>query len=362
MKSNGKHEYSALNVIPKQNNYNIHALYKFHYAEYHIEIKRKKIFRLVVEMNYSKKVWFVRDLAPSTTIYQVLGLQYFSIETLPRYHNGKKSLKYKILLPGALMFVAIQNIAVVFISIYKTKHTDENFLREINMLLAVLRTVIVSALLILTFVTTEKQQEIYRNYEEISELAFRNLLDRINLKNFSRNFRRKRFMILLSQITLVGVYVFIISKISKINLIISVLFSYSGIFFCATPTKVMMFFDLLNFHLKFLQKTLKALVKSNASNYGSAGLIFVKPIRSGDLFHKLHTIKRIYSLIYKNSQLTNDCCGWIVMKFMVLMLVIITASVFGILERLHRGTDLEQLVGGYSSIRFLLLVFSYDNC
>lgn len=316
----------------------------------------------VVEMNYSKKVWFVRDLAPSTTLYQVLGLQYFSIETLPRYHNGEKSLKYKILLPGALTFVAIQNVAVVFISLYKTKHTDENFLREINMLLAVLRTVIVSALLILTFVTTGKQQEIFRNFEEISELAFRNLMDRINLKNFSRNFRRKRLIILLSQITLVGVYVYTISKISTVNLIISVLFSYSGIFFCATPTKVMMFFDLLNFHLKYLKTTLKALVKSNASNYGSAGLIFVKPVRSEDLFHKLQIIKQIHGLIYKNSQLTNDCCGWIVMKFMVLMLVIITASVFGILERVHRGTNLEQLVGGYSSILFLLLNFIFKNC
>lgn len=200
-----------------------------------------------------------------------------------------------------------------------------------------------ASVLILSFISTSDQKQIFVNFEEISMLFLYRLDQKVDFSIFKNRFFRnlwKIFVFFAFFVLLIGfleanslIEVLIVAAILMASMAVLI---FSGILF-------VFYVDLLSFNLEYLDRSFKDL-SSNITT-----VILVKP-KTSEIFNaqstykKLVAIKMIHLRIWETSELINKAIGKQILLYVVMMVIGTTLGFYKTFLKISAQNDIIRVV------------------
>lgn len=296
------------------------------------------------------------ELNWSLFIFELMGLQYFSIKTL-----SYDSLKNRITLYRFIYMVFLLTFVLTFVVAFVMA---ENYmviesLTVKNVLMFTIKNsmnvglvLVVCSSLIQSYSSTNYVMQIYLNTREISQLCFEEFKVFIDFKQVKNSTWKRLSVTALVLSTLHGVVGVIHMKyLLKIYpMLVSLV---PMIFFFMIVFKMVFYIDLINIHLEFLEKLIKEVPMDHPIkiidniNLHLLSVRTVKPVKPPEdtLIKKFRVIRKTYNLIYENGILINDSIGLSVLMLIGSLVIALTASGYEGFVIIVGGLPMEKIPG-----------------
>lgn len=298
----------------------------------------------------------VKYLSQIATIFQVLGNQYFSVETLTKDNlRSHPTLGYKI--SFFIVFVFLTGLTSIFVWLFISENPEAKLEAKNFVTLAIMHSMLIGLILIIcvslvqSFFATRLTKKIFLNAFKIDELCRRDFGYQIDHRAF-RNKLFKHYSAIVSFVlissTILNLYEsFFIRPNSFLHIIIGTL----PILFLLTPAVKFGFnVELVNLHLETVHKLLqKSLVKPQ--RFKAIVCVFgrapqskaVKEIYAYSVEGKLRTIKNIYNVTAKNAEIVNKSLGLTILTITSVMVIVLTTAGYNIFLSVLGKAPIEKL-------------------
>lgn len=300
---------------------------------------------------------FQREMIRSTSTFRWFGLHYFSIGDI--FDKSKKTPTIKFTCYFIfLLFLVIALVLCGLILASWDQSSEVSLIDFFGIGLHIASVLMSYTVIILSYMSTNSQKEIFENCFEISSLFLYRLEERIDFQIFGRKFRSKLLRIwmcfvlitmllaFLSIEKLIELFVFFIFMVASLVAIIS-----SGILF-------LFYVDLLNFNLKYLNKSFKDL------NSKDSTITLVQPkTREYLMCRKLAAIKMIHLRIWETSELIDKAIGKQILMYVLVMVLGSTIGFYSTFLDIMVQKDLLHVIVSvlaniFSVVTLLILIQS----
>lgn len=306
-----------------------------------------------------KELKMEKNLSSVLVLFEVAGLQYFSLKslTLENFKIRPSCYRFFYLI---FLLVSISALNVFYflsaIEIIKIDNvTDKkmlSFIVQNSLNFGLIVVAIVS--LIQSFSSTPQMKEIFLNNKEIDRIYYESfgfILDYGKLRKEAT--RRVGILVCFFIFSNGGLTVarmtFCENQKSSFLEFISSVFPVSLLLLSAL--KFQFFVNMVNYQLCFLESVMKGIFHRNALCFADKKhfpivevvKINVKPFE--DVNKKLKAALEVYSLIYENGRLINDSNGWTVLAFFFSLTMALTASGYELFVIAMGGLSIDYLPG-----------------
>jgi hypothetical protein len=290
--------------------------------------------------------------ALDTRIFEVFGLQYFSLKSVIENGVPKKLPYFRI-----LYMLLVMGITIGFLSVYLL--ADREYLIEKVSAKTVLTYVIMHSMkmgmfiviivsLVQSFLTTKKVAKIYENMEKISKIT----TEDFKVVQYYYNIRKKlRIHGILMFAFFVVTEVFMISFCQNLEkIIMQSCYIIPIVFLLTNVYKFIFYVQLINNQLENLIALMDSIfLMKSAAKYADnfdINLIPVKVHRSSDdIFRKFVSAKRIYNILFESGCLINEAMGLTLLILLIIIVIALTASGYQIFVILVGGKETEKIAG-----------------
>jgi hypothetical protein len=298
-----------------------------------------------------------KELNNSLFIYEIMGLQYFSLKSL-NYKNYKHPPTF---FRVVLMFFLIAIILLLMITyVVKDHKVVEGNLTAKNVLMFAVHhlmnfgLILVTCTSIIQSYTSDLQVKmIYINFKEILQISQQEFGSVWDFKKVKVSARKRMICMSVFIILLHGTVM--LMKIGSSEIIFKMLLGlFPVLFFLMISNKFIFYVTLINYQLKLLITLL-------TQTFQSIKIIdnincHLKPKKfNEDSLNKLRTARKVYNLIQENASLTNESNGLTILIMFVGLVVALTVSGFEIFVIIVGGLPIERLSGK------MVLYFSRTN-
>lgn len=298
-----------------------------------------------------KKLKNFEELYSFMFIFEVFGLQYFSLQKL-----SPENFKTK---PGhcRILYMLFILVIIVSMTVGYIIHDHTQILEPITMkhlvMIAVQQSMNFGILLVVTvslvqsYVSTNNIKGIFMNTRDIIQLCvydFKIAIDFNRIKSEARKTLRN-FVIFIT--TLHGTLMLI--HMNSFDELLQMMLGMLPIFFLVmVEYKFVFYVDMVNRQLEFLKNLLEDTFKyqliRNIDDFNFH--LTVRPIKApDDPIRKLRAAWKIYMKIYDISRLINDSIGLTVLVMLMSLVIALTVSGYEIVVILVGGLPLKRLPG-----------------
>lgn len=254
---------------------------------------------------------FIKVIANHTIIFQVAGLQFFSLSRLENqnfYHRYKFNFGAVLILLSALvtgmLYAMVEN---------PVKVGDENVLPSTvvyGMAVGLIFTLVLFSMAF-SYAKTENSMKILTNFDEVMRIFTTKLNHKIEIEVFGRNFKRACFSVFITIFIVTSLYlIFLFGSKTKAQWIFySIFFVIIELYFEIIFLRFVFFTMLVNFNLKSLENFVVKLHKNLNSIVVIPKSFSPKQFDSDNYFEVAMSLKKIYGLILMSTKLINEICG-----------------------------------------------------
>lgn len=261
-----------------------------------------------------------KSLSGVTTLFQVLGLQFFSIHSYSLedgFHNrGGVSKKHKLSFVFIVACLTLEFVGIYY-AILLEKEQEQN--KNVNTGLSFQYLVyfysnfVVIVAVVNAYATTAKTRAIFCNFEKISNIFRNSLREIIDFKEFSKRFNTtmikiSTFFIIDICATLIFVY-----QHNQSNIFLwTVLAIFPYFFFTIMLSYLIFFIKFINLYLDCMVEALDKLNRLHElSKLGHGIHIELKSqrINCDELFNSMLALRRIYGCLSETTCMINEVLG-----------------------------------------------------
>jgi len=288
------------------------------------------------------------ELNCCTILFELAGLQYFSLKLVTRENAKKKpSFKRKIHLTAILLFFMCGDFSVMGNN--DRSATEQLNAKTVIMLLMQDSKIICLAAVVLTSIiqsyrSSIKLKKVFMNTQEITDILqneFRIEIDfaKIRMKTI------KKIVIMLSCMLLsygVIAYFAMKSNTSTIQICRGII---SYWFFVMTILKVNFFVRMTNDQLKRIEDLLRNAFATAHPVHSVQLITAVKSVKQGRINDELLRIRYLFNAISENTELINESLGWTLLLILTSIVIELTISGYQFVILAIGADSLEVLPG-----------------
>lgn len=275
------------------------------------------------------------SLEGSTTVFQIMGLQFFSLnaEIFQNRQKDEISKKHKLLIALTVVMLTMQLYGIYYaINLEKMKQQSENVLTGLNVQFSVyiLMIVVICVAIAHSFASTRKTKKIFSNLDQILKIFVNDIGENIDYRGLSRRFKWTLIKITLCFITSTVIVLGFIYNYNQSSIFLWALLAIYPYFFIALVHCHFMFYILLiKENLQCMYKVLEKLYKHQQTSMlimdFRAALSAKLPRKTSDeLFDKMIKLKKIYWILFETTSLINELNG---PPFMNQLIVLILGNI-----------------------------------
>lgn len=261
-----------------------------------------------------------KSLSGVTTLFQVLGIQFFSVhsDTVEEgiHHRGKVSNKHKLSLIFITACLSLDYVAIYYaITLEKAQEQNQNVNTGlfVQYFTYILTNFAVKIAVINAYLTTEKSRLVFCELEKVSKIFQNEFKEIIDFGEFSKQF--KLTMIKISLFYVVGycaALIFVYNH-NQSNILLWAVIAVFPYFFLTVFLSYLIFFvKITNLNLSCMGKVIEKLHNGHALLKLRDGIhIEVKPQRksSDELYDSFLILKRIYGCLFETTCMINEVLG-----------------------------------------------------
>lgn len=294
------------------------------------------------------------ELNSCLVIFELIGLQYFSLKTLVKDSNKKPSIVRTIFMVVLMVLMTILVVLFVTSEDLETdnqKVTAKNFITfaiQHSMNFGLILVILVS--MVQSFMTTSKTKKLFLNVKEIAKLSYDEFNFTVNFKSIKKAALRRSYVLMTFFITVhFSTFFFradspedvIPMLLGILPILYLLLIVYKFIFYVGMVNKQ------LNFVGKLLHETFKNPPPIKTIDNKNMHSLYVKPAKNceEDHFKKLLATRKIFNLVYENGLLVNDSNGFTILIVLLDLVVALTASGYEIFVIIVGGLPVEKIPG-----------------
>lgn len=291
-----------------------------------------------------KRSSLVDELSGVLLVFEIFGLQFFSLKSVFLKKSGRKWLILRMV--HISVFCALGfgfAYSVIRGSFDIEKITRKNvltifYLHLVNngYVLAILTSLVQSIYFI------KETKEFFKNSQEISEICFRNFNISMDFKQFRSSSFRKIWVTLIFVFLMFVVHIKAM-KIPSEEMNSMVIALFLCIFNSMIACKYSFYVSFVNFQLSYLEKLLSVTFESKPwKNIVEISLIEVvkKPVK--ECLRKLNKIWQVYNKIYENGSIVNKSNGLTMLVALIVYVMIITYEGYEMCVSLMDVTHLQS--------------------
>lgn len=292
-----------------------------------------------------------KELNSSLLIFEILGLQYFSLKSLKKENVTARPSIFRFLY--MLVLVTIISALMICFIMFRTIPMDQKVTAKNALTFAIQNMISVCIILVVcisflqSFVSTPLVKRIFLNSKEIAELVYNDFRIFIDLNKMRKATWRRLSIMLVFLCTVHG-------SITSVHLhsMKDVLFMFVLIlpilFLLMISFKFVFYVRMVNIELKLLKNILDEIYTQLKLNQTR---IFVLPTAlkieeppSEDRLQKLIVARRIYNLIYENGLLINSSNGLTILILLMTLVVTLTASGYELFVIMVGGLSKDGII------------------
>lgn len=296
------------------------------------------------------------ELSGSLFIFELLGLQYFSLKTI-----NQTSLKSKFEPTCRLVYMffllVLLSILVAAFLVGESSLIIGSVTAKTVMMFAVKNSMsagfilVVFTSLIQSYMSTEKTKKIYLNTQRISVIFQEEFDVFIDFKKI-KNLAWKRLALSFVLFTMFHGSVGLFQMKYKNDIYAIFIGAIPLLFFLCIVYKLVFYIDFINLHLEFLDQLIsdiEILQPIKIIDNINFHLLSVKAVRPTkfpkDSLQKFMMSRKIYNLIYDNGTLINSSNGLVVLMMLVSSVVTLTASGYEAFVIIVGGLPTKKIPG-----------------
>lgn len=278
----------------------------------------------------TNKVSMENSLSGATAIFELMGLQFFSVshESLQEgFHSSQQvSKKHKFLFLIIILTSSLQGAGIVYAISLDSHHQQNDNVRTSLTVQFISYTLMVAIILISVLLALHKRKntkKIFCNFKKIFKIFINELDEKIDYANIARRSKLtfiKTTIFFVFQIVVVLVFVHQHNQSNFFLWAVLVIYPY---FFLQVVSNYFIFFIMVvTENLRTILKVLEKIHKMRKVMKMKVGVInlHAKPL-DDDLLNSLLTLKRIYRIIADTTGLINEVAGFPYMMQLCIMIV-----------------------------------------
>lgn len=288
------------------------------------------------------------ELNGGLVIFELIGLQYFSLKTLTRENMMQRPSVIRTIY--MLILLVAFTALISFFIMMDNEIERENITAKNVLMLAIHHSMNVGFILITwtsliqSFNSTQNVKRFFFNLKDILELYKTEFDVTLNYKRIKKTLW-KRFAKMISFFLIVHVGTSVWHLRSYYDLFHMLIAMLPVLFLLMIIYKFMFYVNVVNRHLKFMGSLLE---KSFSNQTKPNEVIPVKQLSSPeDPIRKLKAARKVYNLLYDNGMLVNESFGLTILIFLMMLVTNLTVSGYQIFVIVVGGLSLDQIPSKY---------------
>lgn len=273
-----------------------------------------------------------KELNECLVIFEIIGLQYFSLKYLSRNIGRKYPSAVRTVFMVVLLMTLLVSLTAFVLSddtFVSGKLTPKNVLlfaiqKTINLGLIVVE----CASVVQSFISTKHIKKVYLNIRNISDLTQKEFAVKVDYEKIKNSAWRKFTGAMVIFITIHGSVT--LTQYQTFDEIIPMLIGILPIFFLLMIVYKFVFYVALIHHLlEFLNDLLEKVFSYQQPMESINNLIFLslKPAKSSQrVLMKMITVQKVYNLIYEIGILVNKSLGLTMLILLTIFVIVLTVS------------------------------------
>lgn len=281
-----------------------------------------------MEKENEKNSMMESDLDSCLKVFEVLGLQYFSLKHLTRENVNKGPSFCRV----AVMLVLLIFVCTLLIFFIVESESLERVTAKNVVIFAVKNSLnfgllaVCSISIIESFVCTKNVKKVFLNLKTLVETSHQKLGVSVNLKSFKKSvWKRMLSTFLVLSVAHVSIAVVYMNNIDDfINI---VLVSVPLIFFMIVVVKINFYVHLINFELEILNQMVAETFHQQPFKIIENINVHLTSVKSCiDPLEDLRVTREVFNLIYESGKLINESIGLTVLTMLTSSVVSLTVS------------------------------------
>lgn len=273
------------------------------------------------------------ELNSSLVIFELMGLQYFSLKQLSKENQNDRPTVVRTIYMVVLL-VLVSTLMLVFI--WTNNNMAQEHITAKNVLMFMVQNsmnvglfLVVCTSLIQSFMSTRLVMKIYFNIKDMLHLYLQEFGDVVDFKKVRRASLKRVFTMLTFFFITHGSTTFISMK-SYDDVVIMLIGAIPLFFLLMVVFKFIFYVEMVNSQLKFLNEILMKVWTCQSTKFIDNIYFQVTKVKSVKTFEdplrKLRVLRRIYNIIHENGNLINDSNGLTILTMLVCLVAALTAS------------------------------------
>lgn len=299
------------------------------------------------------------SLSGATTIFELMGLQFFSVSFEPleeRFHSSQQvSKKHKFLFLITVLALSLQGAGIVYaISLEDYTQQDDNVRTALTVqFITYILMVVVSLISVLHALrVTKKTKQAFCNLKKIFKIFTNELDERIDYTKFARRSKLTFLKATVCFVTQIVVVLVFIHQHDQSKIFLWAVLAIYPYFFLQVVNNYYIFFIMaVTENLRTIFKVLEKVHKMRKGMKMNVGVInfHAKPV-DDDLFNSLLKLKRIYGIIADTTGLINEVAGLPFMMQLFIMVVGNVSAGYKVYLSLMGDVSVERMGGEFEQV------------
>lgn len=276
-----------------------------------------------------EKIDVFKSLNNCTIIFQLMGLQFFSLD-------GSKSLKFNL---GVIVVAfCLAAYAYSFVLLIQSENLESENVVASYVMMSVTVCVILTAIIasiIISYAMREKSQNIFLSMAQVSKIYTKDLKHKLDYATLGRRFRNFSIASLIAFMFVAGALLATIHD-QSLEFLLAIAFSLFPHAFLGTCfVRFIFYVMLIKFHVDHIETVLKKFQKNRVSIVVVRNALWESQIklerleRAGESVDFWLAIKKIYGLLVKATDGVNKICGF---TSLILFGLIVFANINGLYD------------------------------
>jgi hypothetical protein len=292
------------------------------------------------------------ELSSFGFLFEVLGLQYFSLKQLKDENDAKRPAFVRAI------YLLVLSIFLLCVSCFFVYSDREGFSTNVTaktfLTYAIDNSMNVGMLFVLisstvqAFFTTKKIKNLYINNRKIVQMIASDYDLRINFKSIHKTVKR--------YLAIVGLYfllshglILIASASSMQKFLVYVIGTFPMFFLMMSVFKFVFYVEMVNRQIEILTSLIKSIFQEHplkSLEQLHLHLTSIKYMRLADnVFKKFVSAKKQYNVLYENAGLINESMGLTILILLIVLVITLTSSGYQVFVILVGGKSLDKLPG-----------------
>lgn len=293
-----------------------------------------------------------KELNSSLILFEVLGLQYFSLKSLNKENVNVRPSAFRFLYM-LVMCSVVTSLMVCFI-LFTTPQMENKVTAKNAVTFAVQNMISVCIILVVcisffqSFASTSLVKRIFLNSNEVAELCYNEFKIFIDINRIKKSVWKRLLAVLIFLLFVYGILISVHLK-SPLDIFPMFVLILPMIFLMMISFKLTFYVRMINIKLKLLKNILEDIYTH--LKLGQTMVVTCTTIKSIEPLEnhssKLIVARRIYNLIYENGILINASNGLTILILLMTLVVSLTASGYELFVMMVGGMPKNGIMCNY---------------